>query len=106
VTSLSSRSPFGAVDRWHLICTKCFVKCQLSRLQLCSRLLREATSRPQRRQKRTPIDSPIKLFTWIGVGTITMTPTLAGSTVDPFAMMAGAKGLPTSHYDDYSVVFN
>jgi hypothetical protein len=36
-----------------------------------------------------------------------MAPTtaLAGSTIDPFAMMTGAKGLPTSHYDDYSLVF-
>jgi hypothetical protein len=31
---------------------------------------------------------------------------LAGSTVDPLAMMTSAKGLPTSRYDDYSVVFN
>jgi hypothetical protein len=34
-------------------------------------------------------------------------PTIAaGSTVDPLAMMTNAKGLPTSRYDDYSVVFN
>jgi hypothetical protein len=31
---------------------------------------------------------------------------LAGSTVDPLAMMTSAKDLPTSRYDDYSVVFN
>ena len=43
---------------------------------------------------------------WIGVGTGTSTPALAASTVDPSAMMMGAKDLPTSHYDDYSVVFN
>jgi hypothetical protein len=30
----------------------------------------------------------------------------AWATVDPFAMMAIAKDLPTSHYDDYSLVFN
>jgi hypothetical protein len=42
----------------------------------------------------------IGLGTWIGVGTVTPTSALAGSTVDPLAMMTGAKGLPTSHYDD------
>jgi hypothetical protein len=43
----------------------------------------------------------------IAVGTwITTTSALAGSTIDPLAMMTGAKGLPTSYYDDYSVVFN
>jgi hypothetical protein len=42
----------------------------------------------------------------IGVGTWTSTSALAGSTVDPFAMMTSAKDLPTSHYDDYSLVFN
>jgi hypothetical protein len=31
---------------------------------------------------------------------------VAGSTVDPLTMMTSAKGLPTSRYDDYSVVFN
>jgi hypothetical protein len=31
---------------------------------------------------------------------------LAASAVDPLAMMTSAKDLPTSHYDDYSVVFN
>ena len=43
---------------------------------------------------------------WIGVGTWTSTSTLAASTLDPFAMMVSAKDLPTSHYLDYSVVFN
>jgi hypothetical protein len=43
---------------------------------------------------------------WIGVGTWTSTSALAGSTIDPFAMMVSAKNLPTSHYVDYSVVFN
>ena len=47
----------------------------------------------------------IGIGTWIGVGTIAPTSALAGSTVDPLAM-TGAKGLPTSHYDDYSLVFN
>ena len=48
----------------------------------------------------------ISVGTWIVVGTVTPTSALAGSTIDPFAMMTGAKGLPTSHYDDYSLVFN
>ena len=48
----------------------------------------------------------IGVGTWIGVGTGTPTIALAASNVDPFAMMAGAKALPTSQYDDYSVVFN
>jgi len=48
----------------------------------------------------------IAVGTWIGVGTITTTSAFAGSTIDPLAMMTGAKGLPTSHYDDYSLVFN
>ena len=47
----------------------------------------------------------IGVGTWIGVGTGTPT-ALAASTIDPFAMMASAKDLPTSHYVDYSVVFN
>ena len=44
----------------------------------------------------------IGVGTWVGVGTGTPTTALAASTVDPFAMMANAKDLPTSHYDDYS----
>jgi hypothetical protein len=48
----------------------------------------------------------IGIGTWIGLGTITPTNALVGSTVDPSAMMTGAKGLPTSQYDDYSLVFN
>jgi hypothetical protein len=48
----------------------------------------------------------IGVVTWIGVGTWTSTSVLAGSTVNPSAMMTDAKGLPTSHYDDYSLVFN
>ena len=48
----------------------------------------------------------ISVGTWFVVGTMTPTTARAASTVDPFAMMAGAKALPTSHYDDYSVVFN
>jgi len=45
----------------------------------------------------------IGVGTWIGVGSTTA---LAASTIDPFAMMVSAKDLPTSHYVDYSVVFN
>ena len=44
---------------------------------------------------------------WIdGAGTSISTPALAASTIDPYAMMVSAKDLPTSHYVDYSVVFN
>jgi hypothetical protein len=43
--------------------------------------------------------------TWIGVGKGTSTSALAGSAVDPSAMMTRATDLRTSHYDDYSVVF-
>ncbi len=48
----------------------------------------------------------IGVGTWFGVGTWTLTSALAGSSIDPYAMMTGAKNLPTSHYVDYSVVFN
>jgi hypothetical protein len=48
----------------------------------------------------------IGVGTWIGAETGTSTPALAASTVDPFAMMTSVTDLPTSHYDDYSVVFN
>jgi hypothetical protein len=47
----------------------------------------------------------ISVGTWSILGTMAPTTALAGSTIDPFAMMTGAKGLPTSHYDDYSLVF-
>jgi hypothetical protein len=49
----------------------------------------------------------ISIGTWIGVGAIAPTTALADSTMDPLAMMTGAKDdLPTLHYDDYSLVFN
>jgi hypothetical protein len=48
----------------------------------------------------------ISIGTWIGVGAIAPTTALADSTMDPLAMMTGAKDLPTSHYDDYTLVFN
>jgi type IV secretory pathway TrbD component len=48
----------------------------------------------------------IGVGTWIGVGTGISTKALAASTIDPYAMMVSAKDLPTSHYVDYSVVFN
>ena len=44
--------------------------------------------------------------TWIGVGTGTPTSALAASTIDPFAMMTSVKDLPTSHYVDYTLIFN
>jgi hypothetical protein len=47
----------------------------------------------------------ISVGTWSVLGTMAPTTALAGSTIDPFAMMTGANGLPTSHYDDYSLVF-
>jgi hypothetical protein len=43
--------------------------------------------------------------TWIGVGKGTSTSALAGSAVNPSAMMTSSTDLRTSHYDDYSVVF-
>jgi hypothetical protein len=42
---------------------------------------------------------------WIGVGRLGPTTALAGSSIDPFAMMTAAKDLPTSYYVDYSLVF-
>jgi len=48
----------------------------------------------------------IGVGTWLGAGMWTSTTALAGSAVDPLAVMMGAKGLPTSLYDDYSLVFN
>ena len=48
----------------------------------------------------------IGVGTWIGIGTWTSTSALADSTLYPLAMMTSVKDLPTSHYDDYSVVFN
>ena len=47
----------------------------------------------------------IGVGTWIGVETGT-TPAFAASTISPLEMMTTVKGLPTSHYIDYSVVFN
>jgi hypothetical protein len=48
----------------------------------------------------------IGIGTWIGVGTVAPTSALADSTVDPSAMMTGAKNLPSPHYDDYTLVFH
>ncbi len=45
----------------------------------------------------------------IGLGTLTVPTThafVAASGIGPSAMMITAKNLPTSHYDDYSGVFN
>ena len=42
--------------------------------------------------------------TW-GVGKGTSTSALAGSAVNPSAMMTSATDLRSAHYDDYSVVF-
>jgi hypothetical protein len=46
----------------------------------------------------------ITIGTWFGVRTFIPTRALAGSTDQPSVMMTGAKGLPTSHYDDYEIV--
>jgi hypothetical protein len=48
----------------------------------------------------------IGVGTWLGTGTRTSTSAFAASAVDPLAVMIGAKGLSTSHYDDYSLMFN
>ena len=42
--------------------------------------------------------------TWLGVRTLTPTSAVAGSNGNAPAMMTGAKGLPTSPYDDYDIV--
>jgi hypothetical protein len=46
----------------------------------------------------------IGIGTWFGVRTFTATRALAGSADKPPAMTTGAKGLPSSHYDDYEIV--
>ena len=48
----------------------------------------------------------VAVLVLIGAGTWTSTSALTDSTIDPLAMMLSAKNLPTSHYVDYSVVFN
>ena len=42
---------------------------------------------------------------WIGVGKGTSASALAGSAVNPSAMITSATDLRSAHYDDYSVVF-
>ena len=42
--------------------------------------------------------------TWLGVRTFTATGALAGSADKSPGMMTGAKGPPTSRYDDYDIV--
>ena len=46
----------------------------------------------------------IGVGTWFGVRTFTATGALAGSADNTPAMMTGAKGPPTSRYDDYDIV--
>jgi hypothetical protein len=41
---------------------------------------------------------------WVGVRILNPTGALAGSVDRPPVMMTGAKGLPTSPYDDYEIV--
>jgi hypothetical protein len=40
---------------------------------------------------------------WLSIRTLTPS-AVAGSTDNAPVMMTGAKGLPTSHYDDYEIV--
>ena len=46
----------------------------------------------------------IGIGAWFGVRTFTATGALAGSADKSPGMMTGAKGPPTSHYDDYEIV--
>jgi hypothetical protein len=46
----------------------------------------------------------IGIGAWIGVRALTPAGALASSTDQPLVMMTGAKGLRTSHYDDYEIV--
>ena len=46
----------------------------------------------------------IAIGTWIGARTLIPTGALANSTDNAPVMMTGAKGSPTSHYDDYDLV--
>ena len=46
----------------------------------------------------------IGIGTWIGVRTFIPTGALAGSADNAPVMKTGAKGPPTSHYDDYDLV--
>ena len=46
----------------------------------------------------------IGIGTWFGVRIFTATGALAGSADTPPVMTTGAKGPPTSHYDDYEIV--
>jgi len=45
----------------------------------------------------------------LGAWAVTTNSRVAASTpvgIDPLQMMTGAKNLPTSHYVDYSLIFN
>jgi hypothetical protein len=46
----------------------------------------------------------IGIGAWLGVRTLTLKSAVAGSTDNSPVMMTGAKGSPTSHYDDYDLV--
>jgi hypothetical protein len=46
----------------------------------------------------------IGIGAWVGVRTFTPTGALAGASDQPPVTVTGAKGLPTSHYDDYDLV--
>jgi hypothetical protein len=46
----------------------------------------------------------ISIGAWIGVRAFTPTGAIAGASDQLPVMMTGAKGSPTSHYDDYDLV--
>jgi hypothetical protein len=46
----------------------------------------------------------IGIGAWFGVRTFIPAGALAGASDQPPVSMTGAKGLPTSHYDDYDLV--
>jgi hypothetical protein len=46
----------------------------------------------------------IGIDAWLSIRTITPTSAVAGSFGNAPVPMTGAKGLPTSHYDDYDIV--
>ena len=46
----------------------------------------------------------IGIDAWLSIRTITPASAVAGSFGNAPVTMTGAKGLPTSHYDDYDIV--
>jgi hypothetical protein len=53
------------------------------------------------------VAAAVLILLGLGIWTVPTTSAFVANTgIDPSAMMITAKGLPTAHYDDYSVVFN